>query len=287
MPTYPPVQSVMRALRLLGRLNQREATTLAELNHMTRIPKPSLVRLLDTLIGLGYVRNDPTRKVYCLAAAVQELSEGFHGGPLLVEAGRMHCAGLTRKLKWSASLAVLDGAEMFICFRTIHDSPVSPFSTMLTRRRSLLTTGLGRAYLAFCPVDEREYLAAMLKTADETNLHGQDVDSMVKDIVAQSAQGYAERDPLATPDSTSTIAMPIRIDDRVMGTIGLTYFTSAIARRDLHRTLVAPLREATMAIEAAAARLIKQQRGSERATTGARQSVRKRAAQRRPALLRG
>ena len=281
MPTYPPVQSVVRALLLLGRLNQRAATTLAQLNQMTRIPKPSLVRLLETLIGLGYVRNDPARKAYCLEAAAQELSEGFHGGTLLVEAGRIHCAELTRKLKWSSSLAVLDGAEMFICFRTIHDSPVSPFSTMLTRRRNMLTTGLGRAYLAFCPEDERKHLTAMLKTADNTDLHGQTIDTMVKDIVAQGAQGYAERDPLATPDTTSTVAMPICLDDRVLGTIGLTYFTSAIARRDLQRLLVAPLREATSAIEAAAARLIKQQqRGSERVTTGAGRPVRKRAARR-------
>lgn len=260
MPTYPPVQSVMRAFRLLANLSRREAASLSELNHLTRLPKPSLVRLLNTLIGLGYVRNDRTRKTYSVTPAVQELSEGFHGGALLVEAGQTQCVALTRKLKWSASLAVLDGAEMFICFRTIHDSPVSPFSTMLTRRRNLLTTGLGRAYLGFCAEDERRWLTNMLKTANDDELHGQDIDTMIDAIVAQAARGYTERDPLATPDSTSTVAMPVRHGDRVLGTVGVTYFTSAIARRDLPRAVITPLRDAVSSIEAAAARLIAQKR---------------------------
>jgi IclR family mhp operon transcriptional activator len=246
---------------------------------MTRLPKPSLVRLLNTLIGLGYVRNDPARKAYRVEPAVQELSEGFHGGSLLVEAGRAQCMALTRKLKWSASLAVLDGAEMFICFRTIHDSPVSPFSTMLTRRRSLLTTGVGRAYLAFCPGDERRMLAAMLRNSTHADLHGRDIDTMIADIALQASHGYAERDSQATPDTTSTVAMPIRSGDRVLGTIGLTYFTSAVARRDLQRSLVAPLREAVTSIETAAARLMKHH-GSERVTICPGRTIRKRAARR-------
>lgn len=266
MPTYPPVQSVTRAFRLLGRLNRREVTTLADLHQMTGIPKPSLVRLLNTLIVLGYIRNDPVRKAYRVTASAQELSEGFHGGALLIEAGRAQCVALTRKLKWSASLAVLDGAEMFICFRTIHDSPVSPFSTMLTRRRSLLTTGLGRAYLGFCPADERQLLAAMLKAAHEEDLQGRETDAMIAEIVSLASHGYAERDALSAPDSTSTVAMPIRIDGRVLGTVGLTYFTSAVARRDLQRLLVSPLRDAVASIETASARLMKQKSGGERRT---------------------
>lgn len=274
MPTYPPVQSVIRALGLLARLNQRGATTLTELNQMTRIPKPSLVRLLGTLIRLGYVHHDPARKAYRVTSAVQELSEGFHGGALLVEAGRAQCVELTRRLKWSAALAVLDGAEMFICFRTIHDSPVSPFSAMLARRRSLLTTGLGRAYLAFCPEAERKLLIAMLKNADDPDLRSRGIDATVADLLAQAAQGYAERDPRAPSDSTSTVAMPIRFEDRILGTLGLTYFTSAIARRDLQRMAVAPLRDAATAIEAAAARLIRRQRSGDRRSS---QSKRQRA----------
>ncbi len=38
---------------------------------------------------------------------------------------------------------------------------------------------------------------------------------------------------------TTTIGMPIPGDDRVLGTVAMTFFTSAVRREDLHQTIVA------------------------------------------------
>src|SRR5260221_9406659 len=46
-------------------------------------------------------------------------------------------------------------------------------------------------------------------------------------------QGFAERDPLVEPRSSGTIAVPIRADGRVLATVGMTYFTSALDRDDI------------------------------------------------------
>ena len=75
--------------------------------------------------------------------------------------------------------------------------------------------------------------------------------------------GMAARDPAAPADSTSTLAMPIIADDRVLGTVGLTYFLSAIERDDVERLVAAPLREVARAIGKNAARLIAQRRSFE------------------------
>lgn len=260
MPTYPPVESVTRAIRLLSRLNQREVTSLTELYQAMRIPKPSLVRLLDTLISIGYVRHDPARRGYRLEPAVRELSDGFHSGPLLVEAGAAACVELTRQLKWVVSIAVLAGAETMICYTTLRDSPMSPFGRVLDRRRDLLTTALGRAYIAYCPEAERRILATMLKAGKDAAAR-RAIDATLRDVVEKAArQDYVEREPGAVSRVTTTIGMPIRADRRILGTIGMTFFTSAIRRDELNQAIVAPLREAALTIGSNAHRLIRQRR---------------------------
>jgi IclR family mhp operon transcriptional activator len=221
------------------------------------------VRLLDTLIAAGYVRNDLARKGYCLQPAVQELSAGYHGGPLLIEAGAALCGELTARVKWPVSIAVLDGTEMTVCFSTLRDSPVQPFGKILAKRRSLLMTGLGRAYLAFCPADERAILTAMLRDEAPAATRRK-IDAAVEDAVSLgAAQDFIERDPAAPADSTSTLAMPIRAEGRVLGTVGLTYFLSAIERDDVARVIAAPLREVVTAIGKNATKLMAQRLSTE------------------------
>lgn len=260
MPTYPPLHAVTRALRLLRRLNHQEVTSLSELHQAMRIPKPSLVRLLDTLIALGHVKSDVARKGYVLQADIQKLSAGYHGGPLLVEAGAALCADLTARVKWPVSIAVLDGTEMTVCFTTLRDSPVQPFGKILAKRRSLLLTGLGRAYLAFCPAEERKILTAMLREEAPASARKTIETAVAEAVSLGAAQDYIERDPAAPADSTSTLAMPILADDRVLGTVGLTYFLSAVERDDVERLIATPLREVVQAMGKNAARLIAQRR---------------------------
>ena len=61
MPSFPPVQSVQRALRLLAELNRQRVTSVAELHRRTGLPKPTIVRLLETLQAEGFIANDRRR----------------------------------------------------------------------------------------------------------------------------------------------------------------------------------------------------------------------------------
>jgi IclR family mhp operon transcriptional activator len=45
--------------------------------------------------------------------------------------------------------------------------------------------------------------------------------------------GFAERDPMVEPRSSGTIAVPIIVNRRVLATVGMTYFTSALDRTDV------------------------------------------------------
>ncbi|WP_368855524.1 helix-turn-helix domain-containing protein, partial [Escherichia coli] len=46
---------MVRALNLLVEVNRAGLTTVGDLHRRTRLPKPTIVRLLETLVAAGYV----------------------------------------------------------------------------------------------------------------------------------------------------------------------------------------------------------------------------------------
>ncbi len=138
-----PVESVRRAFHLLHELNRQRVSSVRHLHRATGLPKPTIVRLLDTLIVLGYVVNDPRQGGYQVTSLVRSLSAGFHGDPLVVEAARPWAIAFTRKYQWPVAVAVLDRDAVAVRFSTIPDSPVSPFHATINMRLQLMSRALG------------------------------------------------------------------------------------------------------------------------------------------------
>lgn len=251
------VQSVVRALALLRAVNQRRVSTIGDLHKDTGLPKPTIVRLLGTLVAEGYILNDKHLGGYCVTSLAPTLGAGFHGAPMVVEAARPWCSDLTRRLKWPIAIAMLDGDAVAVRFSTIPDSPMSPFHATLNMRLSLVSRALGRAYIASCPAAERSALVKKLRRSDNPEDRPANLTATIAGVRAfVGTHGYAIRDPRVEPKSSSTIAMPIRQGDRVLATIGLTYFRSAVTARTLDEVLVPALRTAVDGIEASYASLV-------------------------------
>jgi IclR family mhp operon transcriptional activator len=254
MPSFPPVQSVRRALALLGELNKQRVTTVGELHRRTGLAKPTIVRLLETLMAEGFVASDASHGGYQVTSQVMTLSSGFHGAPMVIEAARPWAIDLTRRLKWPVAVAVLEKDAVVVRFSTIPDSPVSPFHATINMRLSLISRGLGRAYLAYCPKEERALLLRMLAQSQDPEDRPDNLPDVVRAMVRSiRARGYAERDPSVEPTSSSTIAVPLMRGSRVLATLGLTYFRSAVPRERLVPDLVEPLRAAAAQVELAVA----------------------------------
>lgn len=217
-----PVESVLRAFDILRELNRKRVTSLSDLHAATGLPKATLVRLLKTLGRAGYVSNDRRQGGYQVTSNVKALSCGYHRDPLVVEAARPWAIEFTRKYQWPIAVATLEESAVAVRFSTIIDSPNSPFHGTINLRLDLLTRALGRAYLAFCPVAERDMLLDLLDVRDPTDR--QNVLEMLRRI---RNAGYAVRDTMSEPKSSNTIAMPVPMGKKVLATVGVTYFKSA------------------------------------------------------------
>lgn len=242
------IQAVARAFTVLEALNRRAWSSVGQLHQDTGLPKPTLVRMLQTLIQSGYVAKDPRQNGYCVTVRVQSLSCGFHGDPLVVEAARPWAIALTRELHWPSGVAILDGDGVQIRFSTIYDSSMSPFHATLNMRLSLFSNALGLAYYAFCPESERQTLRTMIGSREDELLEGREKGWLEWRVQRAREQGYAERDPGTEPRNSGTIAVPIMVGERVAATIGLTFFRRGVSQDDTAR-YVAELRKTATGIE--------------------------------------
>lgn len=244
------VEPVMRALRLLEALNQETVTTLARLHETTGLPKPTLVRLLDTLIAAGYVRRVSRRAGYSLAERVLRLSGGFRYSDKAVEASRPFLYALTAQHKWPVAIATFDGDAMIVRAGTRHKSPFSTDPDYLDTRLPMLLSALGRAYLAFCPEEEREMILAVLRASTKrSDATARDKAAVARLLATVRARGYAWPTPLRG-DPTLGIAVPIMQGANVAACMVMRYFGSAMSEKEAARRYLAPMREAAAAIAA-------------------------------------
>ncbi|MCW5645044.1 MAG: DNA-binding transcriptional regulator [Rhodoferax sp.] len=249
MASYPPVRSVERVIELLQCLNRQPVSTLDELHRATGLPRPSLVRLLQTLIGKGLVRHAPQYGAYYVTSGVLALSCGYHSEPRIIEAAASVVDAITAAVKWPVALAVFDGDAVIVRYSTISQSPLSLLHSSLNMRLSLVSRALGRAYLAFCPPDECQMIVQSLRQsthAEDQPVH--DAAALHAMLEQTRAQGYALRSKDVRPVS-NTLAVPVFENGHVMASIGLTWFSSAMDTDAAVSTYLPRMQQAARDIE--------------------------------------
>lgn len=254
-----PIRSAERTLAILQAMNQRPVSSVDYLHKATGLPKPTLVRFLATLTHAGFVSSVRRHSGYQLTSLVRTLSSGYHGDPLIVEAGARIARKFTQETKWPVSIALPSGNGVVVRHSTAQDSPMSPFHSTINMHLGLFLRALGRAYLAFCePVQVESYVRQAIAEKAEGHLLARDAKALTSLIASIRWKGYALRDKDIEPRSSDTLAVPIFLDGAVRATFGVTYFRSAVNCEVAIDRLASQLREASQKITAETERLREQ-----------------------------
>lgn len=249
-PSYPPVESVRRALEILRTLNRLRIGTVGDLHTATNLPKPTIVRMLDTLIADGYVARDNMCGGYRVTHRVEELHAGYEGIAQIIEASRPFAIDLTNRIKWPVGIGTLDGDSIAVNFWTGTISPWVHTNTLLGNRPNLLTSAMGRAYMAYCGEEERESLIKMHRARNELSFDAEQ-EARHRIVLANVLKrGYATRCPRTEPRRNTTVAVPIRHQDKVLASITVSFFTSAVPRNKINEQIMEPLKTTVGEIEA-------------------------------------
>ncbi|WP_153099578.1 IclR family transcriptional regulator [Paraburkholderia hayleyella] len=156
------VTALARGLELLRAFRPGE-TFLGNRDFVARtgLPKATVNRLAYTLTTLGYLRFDESLGKYALDAGVLALGFALLSGSSTLELAQPHLHTLAREVGAAVSLGCRDGLDM-IYLDTVRSETALTLGLAPGSKLPMLTSSMGRAYLAVQPAAIRAELLAQL-----------------------------------------------------------------------------------------------------------------------------
>jgi IclR family transcriptional regulator, mhp operon transcriptional activator len=222
------VRSLERGLALLVAMNRRRLPSVVELAQDTRLPRPTVYRLLETLSRAGFIARASPHDRYCLTSRVRALSDGFTEDDWIAEIAAPMMTELTQRVVWPVALMTFEEGRMLVRETTHQASTLSIDHGMIGRSLPMLRTAAGRCYLAICPPKERRAILEMLSISKRSEDLGAREEKRLTALLDEiRVKGYAIQDREINPKTTG-IAVPIRLKARVLGSLSLIWISSAL-----------------------------------------------------------
>lgn len=185
------VQSIARAFELLETMADHGGVIgLSQLAAESGLPLPTIHRLVRTLVDLGYVRQDPSRR-YVLGPKLIHLGET--SSRMLTRWARPHLERLVDELGESANLAMLDGDQIVYVAQVPSRHSMRMF-TEVGRRVLPHCTAVGKAVLAEMERDDVEDLLRRTGMPKHTENTITDLHQFLRTLDWSEKQGYAVDD---------------------------------------------------------------------------------------------
>jgi IclR family mhp operon transcriptional activator len=249
------IRSLERGLQVLKALNAAPISSLQDIYRLTRIPKPTLLRILLTLEQSGLVSRRLADGRYRVSSSLTRLTRKPDRYDRVAEAAAPVLDRLCQKVSWPSDLMVPVGDHLEVreTSRT-----QSPFMTYYSKDRigmqvNWLLSAVGRAYLAYCPEHERKKVIGLLRKSDrQENWLARDQKRLDEVLSETRKRGYGLRDPTfiggaygtQQPDGLAGIAVPLRDGTRVHGVINIIWPRAARSVEDMVSTCLPDLRAA-------------------------------------------
>jgi DNA-binding IclR family transcriptional regulator len=160
----PANRSLARGVEILRAFRQgSELLGNGELAERTRLPKSTVSRLTQTLVGLGMLQHEVAMRAYRLAPAVLSLAHAMRTGSRVLTVAAPLMRRLAERERINVGLAAPDRDEM-VYLESIRYARRVAFRTVVSGQRvPMELTSLGRAYLATLSMPERQDLEAVFR----------------------------------------------------------------------------------------------------------------------------
>lgn len=233
------VRALVRGLAVLRYVNMAGEARPAEIAKALAIPRPTVYRLLQTLEEEGYIVFSASNNRVRVTRLAASLGDGSATTSLLCQAAGPLFAEYAPKVIWPLDLSIYDNAAMVIQETTHGRSPLSIDRGMTGYRLPMLRTSAGRAYLAFVSEEERQLILRHIENLGLPEDRPFLAPAYLATLLSEArTKGYATREAGEFRPNTSSIAVPVRIDDTTVACVSMIWIRSAM-----------PIREATRYVE--------------------------------------
>jgi IclR family pca regulon transcriptional regulator len=228
------VESLRRGLHILEAFSAaRPQQKLSEITRKTGLPKPTVYRLLQTLVGLDFVKYDPEETTYRLGPKVMSLGFAVLSGLDVREAAQPYLEQLSRELDQNVNLGVLDGGEVIYVTR-IKRRRILNIDLHVGSRLGLHNTSIGRAILAWLDEPDRErIIAELLADPAKEAVIGPGAERLRAMLARVRAQGYAICDEEFAVGLRAAGAPVFNARGEVEAAINVAVFSPMCSRADL------------------------------------------------------
>jgi IclR family transcriptional regulator, mhp operon transcriptional activator len=261
-PRVKTIRAVTRAIEVLQIVQASGGVSLNDIYRELGLPKATLLRILLTLQDAGLVWQRIVDNAYLASYSLKENARHLDDVSHLVEVASPILSQLTRRVDWPSILAVprLDHMEVIETnspHSYFHHIPLGPIGFQI----NMIMSATGRAYLAFCSDRERAAVLSRLRHSQRPGDAAAKDDAWVKRVLsATRKRGYGVRDPMfggdfdrprrQWDDGRDSIAVPIIVEERVLGIINLTWIQKVTSRREIVMKHVNELGQAAKSIAA-------------------------------------
>jgi IclR family mhp operon transcriptional activator len=252
------IKSLERGLLVLQALQMQPDSSLQELYVFTGISKPSLLRILHTLAITGLVTRRLADGRYRIGATFSRVPSRREHRDRIAEAAAPILERLCQRVSWPSDLMVPAGDHMEIRETSRARSPILLQGERVGLPVNWLLSGVGRAYLAYCPAKERQRIIDMLRISSKAEDRLARESARLNGILAEvRARGYATRDPTHVggyyggpphADGLFSIAVPLRDGPQVLGAINMLWLKTAFSVEDFADQHLAALQGASTEI---------------------------------------
>ena len=245
MPGPKMIRALERGLQVLDALQSNPIASLHDIYGATRIPKPTLLRILRTLERGGLVSRRLVDGHYRLCGLGRPARRRDRFDPV-AEAAAPVLDRLCQEVLWPSDLLVPAGNHMERreTSRSHSPFPIHPAHEMnrVGQPVGWLLSGVGRAYLAYCPEKERENILGRLRKSGKADDQLAHEPKRLERILAETRRkGYGTRDAgfvggfygaLPHDDGLAAIAVPLLGRTRLHGAINILWIKTAFSEED-------------------------------------------------------
>jgi len=214
-----PAGALARGLRVLVGLNDLETATISRLVEETGLAKPTVIRLLQTLLEEGYAYRDPETQTYGVTRKVASLSRGLIGRNEKDDAIRSVLDSLGDDLKWPTEYLVRDGNMMVI--QTNNRERAHIRLKLFERRRfGFLESGAGIAHLSSLPASEQTRWVERLTSDPAARKEAH------QKLAHAAERGFAHRSVAELAPQMCVISVAV---EQTEGALSLLYFDDVVS----------------------------------------------------------
>lgn len=183
------IQSIERGFAVLLAFDEHHPNpSLAELATKTDLSRPAVRRILLTLQKLGYVAANGTR--WSLTPRVLSIGQHYSASHALVEFAMPRLVQLSEHTDESASLGVLDGADVVYAAR-VPVRRIMSINVSVGTRVPAYATSMGRALLAWAPDATVDHVIATTRFDKLAPATVGTPDELRTELTRVREQGYA------------------------------------------------------------------------------------------------